>query len=166
MAKNDLQIVKGGGEVIQQLVEDRTTSSDTQLFAGEPVKKAGTGTNFVQHVATGEPTNAAPMYGITVDDSTETSTADGNVNTQLLIPGRTILRGKATTAANIDTQAKLDALINDAVTLDLTSTTFTIDENEGDDPDVHGLIIVGGNIDKGTLDVLVKDFATEQGGTI
>jgi hypothetical protein len=163
MAKNDIKIIRGGGDVVQVRVDDRTTSSDTQILPGDPVKKAG---NFVAHLATGEPTNAAPLYGIAVDESTETSTVDGVVNIQRVIPGETVLRAKVTTPANMDTDAKLLGILNDAVTFDLTSTTYTVDEDEGDDPDVHGIVILGGDIDNGTVDLMVKEFATEQGGTV
>jgi hypothetical protein len=78
----------------------------------------------------------------------------------------TVLRAKATTVANIDTAAKLLAIISDAITFDNTSNVITIDENEGDDPNVHGLVVIGGNISKGTLDVVVKPLATIFGNNI
>lgn len=157
MALNDVKIVSGGGLVFQPKVEDRTTSSDTQIVPGDVVKKGGTGTNFVTHVATGEPTNAAPMYGVAISYSTETATEDGEVWVQQIVPGQTILEAKATTSANLS-----DGILNDAVTFDLTSTTYTVDEDEGDDPDVHGLIILSYDSVKGTVRFLVKAFANEQ----
>jgi hypothetical protein len=162
MAKADIQIISGGGPVRTLRVDDRTTSSDTQIFAKEPVKKSG---NFVAHVGDAEPVITAPLYGVAVNDSTETSTVDGVVDVQMVIPNKTVLRAKVTTAANIDTDAKLEAILNDAVTFDY-STNYTVDENEGDDPDVHGLVIIDGNVDNGTVDFMVKSFATEQGGTV
>lgn len=161
MALNDVRIVSGGGAIQQYNVEDTTTSSDTQILPGDPVKKGGTGNNFVTHVATGEPVITAPMMGVATSYSTETTSADGTVYVQEVIPGKTILEAKATTPGNL-----ADGILNDAVAFDLTSTTYTVDENEGDDPDVHGLIIKSYDSDKGTIRFQVKSFATEQGGTV
>ena len=164
MAKNDIQIIRGGGQTLEFPVEDRTTSSDTVLFGGEPVKKGGTGGNFATHLATAEPTNASGtiMLGVTIDGSTETSTVDGIVNIQLLIPGKSVLRTKATDPTAINTDAKILAITGDAIDYDLSGITFTIDENSGDDPNVKGLLVIGGDPVTGTLDYVIKDYALEQ----
>jgi len=148
------------------LAEDRTTSSVTAAMnPGEPVKRAGTGTNFVAPLATGDPEIGTDLFvGIVSKQSTETSTADGRVNVALVGLG-SLLRGHATTPSNMDTQAELDGLMLDFVAFDVTALTgtngdFTIDEDEGTDPNVHGLMIIGGDIEAGLLDVVVT------GGTI
>jgi hypothetical protein len=56
----------------------------------------------------------------------------------------------------MDTAAELLGLRGDTVCFDLTSTTITVDEDEGDDPNVHGLKIVGGDTAKGTLDFVLQ----------
>lgn len=161
MAKHDITIIRGGGAVQQFLVDDRTTSSDIQILPGEPVKKSNA--NYVAHVGDGEPTITAPMWGIATSTSTETSTAEGVVNVQQVIPGKTVLRAKANTGSNLAA-----GILQDAVTLDRTGSTaysYTVDENEGDDPNVHGLIIVDYDADKDTVDFIVKSYATEQGSS-
>ena len=167
MAKYDVEIIKGsGGAVVLLDVQDRTSSSDVLIQPGEPVKQSG---NYVVHVGNGEPVITAPMLGVSQKLSTETATADGKVPVQLVVPGKTILRCKVTTAGNIDTAAKLLLLMMDSITFDRTGTdpfTFRINEDEGSDPNVHGLFVVGGSITEGTMDVLLKDYATAQGESI
>ena len=161
MAVNDIQVIKNGFGVQEFLVEDRTTTGATYTIkAGEPVKRY---TNTTVILATGDPEIATDlMLGIAVAESTETASADGVVKVEMVGPG-TILRGKATTAANIDTAAELKLLLLDTVAFDLTTVYFTIDEDEGDDPNVHGLMILDGDIDAGTLDVSVNAMVTPFG---
>ena len=156
-----IDVLSGSLGVHELLAEDRTTSSVTATMKpGEPVKRGGTGGNFVLPVATGDPEIGTDiLVGIVAKESTETSTADGKVLVDVVGLG-TKLRGKATTASNIDTQSELDGILLDFVAFDVTALSgtngdFTIDENEGDDPNGHGLCVVGGDIELGTLDVLV-----------
>lgn len=154
----DVEIVGGRYHVRTHDVQDQTSSSDTTLYPGDPVKVSG---NYVVHVATGEPTITAPFLGIAYSTSTETTTADGTVQVAEVIPGETVMRCKATTSTNMDTAAELLGLKHDCVTFDLTSTTYTIDEDEGTDPNVHGLEIVDGDITNGTLDFVARAYACE-----
>jgi hypothetical protein len=48
----------------------------------------------------------------------------------------------------------------DCVTFDFTGTTFTVNESEGSDENVHGLRIVGGNIAAGTIDFTINPRCT------
>ena len=163
MAKGNIEIIKNAGPTLQYRVDDRTTSSATATIKqGEPVKVSG---NFVVLVATAEPTNAAPMLGIAANESTETSTVDGVVDVTGIIPGSTVLRAKVTTPGNMDTDAELLGILNDTVTFTLSNGEFTVNEDEGTDPNVHGLEIIGGNIDKGTVDFMVRSYAIEQGSS-
>lgn len=166
MSANDIQVIKGAGSVRSVRVDDRDTSSASQLNAGEPIKKGGAGGNFAILVATGDPEIATDtLLGVTTKASTETAAADGIVEYISVNAGQTVLRGKATTATNMDTDAELLGLEGDYVTFDVTAGAVTINENEGSDPDVHGLKILTGNIVDGTLDVLVHVAATEAGTT-
>jgi len=165
--------VKDPGATITMLAEDRTTSSVTaQMSVGEPVKKGGTGSNFATPLATGDPeVGTDEMVGIVRKQSTETSTADGVVEVVTLLPYQTVLRAKATTAANINTVAKINALVGDWVGGEVTALTgtngdFTINEDEGDDPNVHAFKILDGDSVKGTLDFIVHSHATSAGTTI
>ena len=163
----DVQVVRGSsGQVIEYPVDDRTTSSQTETIkAGNPVVQDNE--NYVEIVPDGDPINTDGAFvGIASNESSETSSAEGVVNVEIVVPMVTVLRAKATTVANINTAAKLLAIISDAITFNNTSNVITIDENEGTDPNVHGLVVIGGNISKGTLDVVVKPLATIFGNNI
>jgi len=153
MAKYDVQIVSGSKNC-PSVEENVASGAAASLKPGDAVKKNG---NYVVRIATGDPEIGTDEgIGICLNESTDTTTADGKVNVMYPIPGETVMRCKATTAANLDTAAKLLGLKGDCVALDLTSTTITVDEDEGDDPNVHGLKIVGGDIDKGTIDFVLQ----------
>ena len=70
------------------------------------------------------------------------------------IPSVTRIRGKAKTAANIDTDAELLLILWDYVDFDLTTAVYTIDDTAA--ADASALTVVDGNITKGTLDVVVS----------
>lgn len=136
------------------------------ITPGKPVKIGGTGNNYVVLLATGDPEIGTDrVVGIAQSTSTDTASADGEVKVAVVKPGVTKMRAKVTTPGNMDTAAELLGILQDSVTFDLTSTTFTVDENEGDDIDVHGLLIVGGDIEAGTVDFYLKE-ATGIGGLI
>jgi hypothetical protein len=168
MAENDIKIIAYPGQTMKFPAEDRTVSTQSYTMKpGEPVKMAGTGNNFAYLLATGDPEIGTDnLLGIVAKESTETATVDGYIEVQLVIPGLTVMEGKATTSTNINTQAKLDALIFDQVTFDLTTVYFTIDEDEGTDPNSHGLVILGGDIEKFTLKVALHANASIFGSLI
>jgi hypothetical protein len=156
MAKNDVKIVDTGGysnvPTRTFLVDDRTTSSDTQIFAGEPVKLS---TNFAAHLATGDPEIGTDVViGIAASDSTETSTADGTVEVYMPLPG-VVYRCKAHTSTNLAV-----GIVLDTVTFDLTGTTYTVNEDEGTDENVHGLRILGYDATAGTVDFTINPRCT------
>jgi len=156
MAKSDVQIVDGAG-VPTPTRKFRVEAAATAILVGEPVKIGGTGSNYVIPLADGDPeVGTDRMVGIAASASNETASADGTVEVYMILPDSTVMRAKATTGTNIDTDAELLLLLNDSVTFDFSSSTYTIDENEGDDPNVHGLIIVDGDIANKTLDFIMK----------
>jgi hypothetical protein len=164
MAKNDVRIVDVGGANVTPVRTFKTEAAGTAIKVGEPVKIGGTGNNFVIPLATGDPEIGTDrMVGIAASDSTQTASANGTVQVYIPIPGVTVMRAKATTAANVDTDAKILALLNDSVAFDLTGTVYTVDEDEGDDPDVHGILIVDGDKDEKTLDFVLKAGASISG---
>lgn len=167
MAINDIKVVKNPGSTQTLDVDDRTTSSQTtNLLPGEPVKLS---TNYVIAVATGDPeVGTDELVGVVRKQSTETSTVDGKVEVISLLPVATVLRGKATTSTNVNTAAKLLGLMGDWIAFDVTGAgtngstgVFTIDEDEGSDPNVQGLKVIGGDFVKGTLDVIVHANASQ-----
>lgn len=160
MAKGDIRIVDTGGRDTLPTktfqVQDRTSSSDTIIYPGEPVKLSGAeGGNYVTHLATGEPEIGTDIVvGIAASTSTETSSADGEVEVYLPLPG-VIYRCDAHTSGNLAT-----GILMDTVTLDLTGTTYTVNEDEGTDENVHGLRVLDYDSDDGTVDFIIKDEAT------
>ena len=155
MAKADVLIVDAGGANVTPTRTYRTEAGATAILAGEPVKIGGTGSNYVIPLATAEPTNAVPMVGIAQDDSDQTASADGTVEVYLVTPGLTVLRAAATTPGNVDTDAELLAILNDQVAFDLIAGVYTIDEDQGTAA-TNGLIIQGGDVVNGTLDVVLQ----------
>lgn len=180
MAKNDVTVVGGCGvtPVLPFPTDDLDTSTlVAAIKPGEPCIRVATGGDFATIAITGEPTyttTAATFIGIAHNASTSGDTTEGIVDISVVVPFITRLRAKATTAANISTAAELQAYRFNAVTFDgpaaLTNSTvtypYTIDEDEADDPDVHGLVIVDGDIVKGTLDVYAKPLCTVFGNSV
>ena len=175
----DLRVVGGAAvtPVFKFASEDRDTSTTTvTIKAGDAVEAGGTGNNFALFLITGDPTQTSSnrFIGPAHNESTETATADGYVDVECVVPMLTVLEGNATTKANIDTAAEFDAIQNDTVALDgitaitgnPATTPYTIDEDEGDDPNDHGLVIVGGDIARGTLQVVVKPLVTLFGNNL
>lgn len=161
MSKGDVSIVGGASAsaVLPFPVDDRTTSSQTATIKpGEPVTMDNE--NFVEIVANGGPVHTdGLLVGLAHNESTETSSAEGEVDVEVVVPFITLLRAKATTASNVNTAAKFKLLRFDSVAFDNTSNVITIDEDEGDDPNVHGLVMVEADINKGTIDFYVKPLA-------
>lgn len=158
---NDIKIVRGPGSNDQA-----RTESSTSLNAGEPIKRGGTGSNFAVKVADGDPEiGTDTLLGVSEGSSTDTSSAKGVVDYFQVQPGA-VLRGAANNSANIDSDSKLEGVELDQVTFDVNSGTVTIDEDEGSDPNVHGLCILTGDIVKGTLDVAVHANVTLFGSLV
>lgn len=152
MAKYDVRVLNPEGCIV--LKENVASGSANSLHPGDVVKKNG---NYVVRIADGDPEIGTDEgIGIAISESTDTATADGTIRVLYPIPGKTIMRAKATTSTNLNTAAKLLGLRGDCVAFDLSSTTITVDEDEGDDPNVHGLKIVGGDIVAGTLDFVLQ----------
>ena len=164
MATGDIKVIKDPFGTRSFAVDDRTTSTTTEtLKPGEPV---GRSTDFATVMITGTPAIGTDIFfGIVAEESEETSTADGTVSVTLVGPG-TILRGQATTSGNIDTAAELLALRNNSVLFDgpaavsTATRTYTIDEDDTDDPNVNGLFLLDGDIVAGTLDCSVNVLVT------
>lgn len=164
---DDIAIIRGGGSNFQARVDDRDTSSLTRAIQrGEAVKRGGAGNNFAIPVLTGDPEIATDiLLGVATSESTESASADGTVEVAQILPS-TVLRGSASTAANVDTDAELRDITFDYVAFDVSSLAQSIDEDEGDDPNVHGLCIIDGDIVAGTLDVLVHVNVTLSGSLV
>src|SRR3990167_2936903 len=147
MAKADLSIVGGAAvtPVVRFEAEDRDTSTlIATMKPCEPVKRRATDLDAVELIITGEPTystTASSFVGICESDSTEDADTDGVVDVSVVVPYITRLRGKATTAGNINLASELRAFQMNAVKFDgvsaitgnPTTTGYTIDEDDTDD---------------------------------
>ena len=133
MAQGDITIKASNGVLNVPTISRQTEAGETDINFGEPVKLKAAGSNFAIPLATAEPVigTTTALFGIAQSDSTHTATADGVVEVYVPQPGITYLCD-ATTIANIDTQAKYDALVGNRVAFDLTGAIFTVDENQAD----------------------------------
>lgn len=138
----------------------RTDANSTDINAGEPVNYGGaltsgaSASNYAFALTDGKPVIGTDQFaGIAAEDSDHTATVDGTVNVQRPIAHLTRIRGKAKTAASVDTDAELLAILHDAVLFDLTGGVYTIDQTAA--ANTSGLMVMDGDIAKGTLDVEV-----------
>lgn len=161
MAKGDIKIKDVAGLNTVPTVTKQTEAAATAISAGEPVKLKAAGSPYVIPMATTEPIigTTTQVIGIAASDSTQTASADGTVEVYLFKQG-VIYSAKASTPANIDTKAKLDALENDRVVFGLATGTYTVDENAGDGA-TKGLQIVGGNPATGDIYFQIRPAAAE-----
>lgn len=157
MATNDVRIKDSYVPVPTR--EYQVAASSTLIYPGEPVKLSAAGAVDVIKLADNEPVigTTTQVMGIAATTSTNTASAAGKVKVYVPLPG-VVYACKATTTSNIDTQAKLDALANDNVLFDLTSTTFTVDENAGNAA-TSGIQIVGGDYNKGEVYFTIRPDA-------
>ncbi len=153
MAANNIRILKHGLTVQRFRTEANVTVG---IREGDAIKVAiGTGTNYAGVCLDGDPEQATDMFGgVSRSGGTETASADGVIDVELVMPG-SILEAKATTTTNVNTDAKLLGLLFDCVACDRSAATaagvLTLDEDEGTDPDVHGLMILDGRITDGMM---------------
>jgi hypothetical protein len=158
MAKGDVRVIANGGLQAPPAGKYRTEAAATAIYTGEPVKVGGTGTNYVIPSADAEPVTSAPTFvGIAASDSEHTASADGDIDIILATP-LVMFEAKAKSAAAVDTQAEINALLNDLVAFDLTSSTYTVDTASA--ASTNGLIITGGNTVLGTVYFRVRSGAT------
>lgn len=161
MAVNDFRIVQGKGSSLTWLVDDRTTSgAATIISAGEFAKTGATSSQFVVPLVDGDLTIGTdqPLHGLAVRNSTETSSADGEV--ELVIPSMELVyEGLEKTASLADTQAEIDALVGESYVLDLTSTNWRIDSASSDGAN-NAFKIVGGDPTRSALRFIIRTDAT------
>lgn len=161
MAKNDVRVRSVEGLNSLTTTVWQTEAGATDILAGEPVKLKSAGSPYVIPLANGEPVigTTTQVVGIAASDSTHTATADGTI--EVYVPSDAVVwECKAATSTNADTQAEINALVGDRVAFDFGSSTYTVDENEGDDAP-HGLQIVGGDPDRAVIYFKIRPAATE-----
>lgn len=148
------------------IVASGTTQS---INAGEPTISAdatgGSWTGAVKTPATGDPTTASGhrFTGISKSDSTETTTAAGNVTAWLPIP-QTVYECVALAATNANTQALIDGLRYKRVTFNVTSLKWTIDTATADAA-TKGLVIIGGDYTTSRIHFMIDTTVSIFGAT-
>src|SRR3990167_3792385 len=166
MAVNDIRIKDcarlSAVPTFEYLRDDRDTSSDTVVAAGEPLKKNATAGQFCIKWVTADITVATdqPIIGVAAQASTETATVDGAVNVYMPLLG-VIYAINALTASLANTQSEIDALRGeyDVVSLTAAGGTYSLDTAAGDAA-TNALIIVGGEPAKSELWVVFRNDAT------
>lgn len=157
MAKHDIRVVG----VSYGARPFRVAASATRFYAGEPAMRTPTYSSGASNVNTvivltdTKPRVATDDFvGIFAKDATGTGTLVAHT-TQVVVPvpNCTLIRGRAKTAANVDTDAELIAILNDLVDFDLTTAVYTIDDTATSN--ASALQIVNGNTAKSTLDCIV-----------
>jgi len=145
MALGNISIRDTGGVQAVPVLTYQTELNTTAIYAGEPVKLKSAGSPYVIPLADGDPIKGTTtqVKGIAKSNSTQTSTADGTVDVYVPLPG-VVYAAKAKTASTFDTLTEVNALANDRVVLDLTSSTYTVDVAAGDGA-TKGIEIVGGD---------------------
>ena len=140
------------------LVDSGTTA---QAKSGEPLScddAAGAETGEVGIMADGEGTTSQRFAGIAKTDSTETTSAAGEVVAYLPLPG-ILYSGKALTASTFNTAAKIAALGGVRVLFDLTGTAWTIDA-AANDAVVNCIVILGGDHNTSTVHWMYRPSGT------
>jgi len=167
MAKFDLRTVG----ITAGVTRMRVAASATRGYVGEPVQYSnptrGSGTtsvNVVTVCADNDPVIGTDEFaGINAEDFKDSAgKTTGTVVAQYAdvdvpIPYATKIRGKAETAADIDTQAELTGVLRDYTEFALVSSAYYIKSTAA--AETGALMIVDGNISRGTLDVVVDGRA-------
>lgn len=145
MSAGDIRIQDLGGKDAPAVRKFPTKAGETTINPGEPVKISN-GNAYMIACVDGDPTMYGDyVVGIAAKVSSHTASADGYVDVYLDTPGM-VYAAKPKTAASCNTQAKIDALINKRVPLDLTTSKYTV-ETTASDASTNGVLIVGGNPD-------------------
>lgn len=159
----DIEVI--GASAVQK---HRVAASATRFYAGEPLEfnasytSGVSDTNTVVICADATPVIGTDAFvGISAQDApvgTDTTVDADWVDVVEVLPNWTRMRGKAKTAASVDTLTELIGLLWDFVLFDAAATnTFTIDQTGA--ADTSGLTIRGGIWEQGLLDVTVDPRA-------
>lgn len=131
MASNNLKVLKGGRYSTEQF---RTKANiNLGIAPGDALIVAQT--NYVDIMVDGGPTRGTDVFvGVSESASSNTAALDGVINVQLVGPG-CILQGQAKTPANINTDAKILAILQKTTNFARSAATaagiLTINETTG-----------------------------------
>ena len=141
MSLANVSIIDQNGQELPSARPWPVEADSTAILAGEPVKLSST---YAVPSADAEPGTGTPTFlGIAASNSTQTASTDGKVDVFYPVPGL-VYACKTKTSTEINTAAKLQALIGVTAAFDLTSDVYTVDT--GTNTSTFGLVIVGGDI--------------------
>lgn len=164
MAVGDITIVEGKGASTKYLVDDRDTSgAASAIRAGEFCKTGATDSQFVVPLVDADLTIGTdqPLHGLAVRTSTETATANGEV--EVIVPDLYLLYSiRALTASLVDTQSEIDALRGESDILDLTNSNWRMDTAAGSGAN-NAFKIEGGDPTHSSLTFSIRIDATFRG---
>lgn len=147
----DIRVKDAGSANALQTAEFITESGTSDIKAGDPVKLKSAGSQYVVALADAEPVagTTTAVAGIAAADSVHTGSADGKL--PVYVPNEGVIyEVKAKDTANVDSESKIEALLNKKVLLDLTSDVFTVDTATVA-ADNNGVIIRGAEKDTGLV---------------
>lgn len=128
MALGDITILEQNSEMGRG-ARLYNAATPTVINAGEPVARTLGGVTVTPAATSAGQVGTDYIVGIAATTSTNTATAVGVVNVYPLTSGTTYLISPKT-AASWDTQAEYDALVGKRVTIDLTSSSYTLNATD------------------------------------
>lgn len=168
MAGSRFKIVDQGGHNVIPTVRFQTEANVAvgAITPGMIVKWKTNGSPYViPVVGTHAIGTATAIVGLVASTGTQTAAADGYVDVYMPLPG-VIYEGTPSTAANVDTQTELNALVGDRVAIEISATTdagnWTVDENAGESQTAPYLI-VGGDPTVPNIKFMIRHGATYLG---
>lgn len=158
LATNDIKVLKSKYSTEQFRVK---ANVNVGIGAGDGIIISGTNTNYADILLDGMPTRGTDVWlGVSDGNGSNTAALDGILNVALVGPG-VILQGRAKTAANINTDAKLLAILNGITNFARSAATvaglLTINETTSltaRKSSTLSLAIISGDTVKGTLRVM------------
>lgn len=159
MATNDIKVIKNRYSTEKYRVK---ANVNLGIGGGDGIIISGTNTNYADILLDGMPTRGTDVWiGISDGNASNTAAVDGILDVAIVGPG-SILTGRAKTAANINTDAKLLAILNDTTSFARSAATvaglLTINETTNvtaRKSSTQSIQILSGDITKGTLNVIV-----------
>lgn len=146
------------------IVDEGRTYKTKFLVASGTVASIGTGVPTIfnasgeaEVASSGEPTTSQRFTGMCSTPSTETASAAGVVFVYEPLPG--IVYKGSSHSGNVGTAALINALKGKRVTLNLTSTVWTVYDDTADET-TNGVVIVGGDYQSKTLQFIIMDKVT------
>lgn len=160
MALNDVKIYDVAGLTAVPTLTFLGEAAATVINAGEPCKAKVGGSKYAIPLADAEPIigTTTAVFGIAQSTSTQTASADGSLSVYMPING-VQYSAKAKSAAAVDTEAEILALIGKRSVFDLTASVYTIDTAAADGA-TNGLVITGGSFLTGDVYFLIRSSGT------